>query len=105
MQSRAAHWSSLEFAHHAATAHSHPAVQVYAYRMGLMAEHLGGLQEPVFDQPQSRACLRRVNELADQNWRDFSGPKHVDMKGHLIRCAASCVPSAGCACVRVRASV
>ena len=60
--------------------------------MGLWVEHLGGRLESVFNQPQSRACLERVNGLADANWRDFSGEEPVDMKGHLVRCGLVFAP-------------
>ena len=69
--------------------------QVYAYRMGLWAEHLGGQLQGLWNQPHSLACVRRVNELADRNWHDFAGDQDVDMRGHLVKCAKA-LPRGSC---------
>lgn len=61
-----------------------PKGEVYGYRMALWLEHLGGKHDPVYDQPQSLACVKRVNYLAEQNWLQFSGEEECDMTGHLI---------------------
>ena len=61
-----------------------PKGEVYGYRMALWLEHLGGKHDPVYDQPHSLACVKRVNYLAEQNWLQFSGEEDCDMTGHLI---------------------
>ena len=63
---------------------AYPKGEVYGYRMALWLEHLGGKYGPVYDQPHSLACVKRVNYLAEQNWLQFSGKEDCDMTGHLI---------------------
>ncbi len=63
---------------------AYPKGEVYGYRMALWLEHLGGKYDPVYDQPHSLACVKRVNYLAEQNWLQFSGEEDCDMTGHLI---------------------
>ena len=63
---------------------AYPKGEVYGYRMALWLEHLGGKYDPVYDQPHSLACVKRVNYLAEQNWLQFSGEEECDMTGHLI---------------------
>lgn len=52
--------------------------------MSLWAEHLGPL-EPIFEEPESLECVRRVNHLAEKNWQQYAAPEVTDMTGHLIR--------------------
>jgi phospholipase D1/2 len=61
-----------------------PRGQVFGYRMSLWAEHLGPL-EPTFEEPESLDCVRRVNDLAERNWQQYTAPEVTDMAGHLIR--------------------
>ncbi|KAJ3683485.1 hypothetical protein LUZ60_013712 [Juncus effusus] len=64
---------------------SHPHGEVYGYRMSLWAEHLGSI-ESCFSHPQSKECVRRVNEMAEQNWQDYVSPEiNKEMKGHLMK--------------------
>lgn len=63
---------------------AYPKGEVYGYRMALWLEHLGGKYDPLYDQPHSLECIKRVNDLAEQNWMQFSGEEDVDMTGHLI---------------------
>ncbi|CAN6222926.1 unnamed protein product [Urochloa humidicola] len=63
---------------------SPPRGQVYGYRMSLWAEHLGTVEE-CFRRPESEECVRRVNQMADDNWAGYVSPQMVDMKGHLMR--------------------
>lgn len=63
---------------------AYPKGEVYGYRMALWLEHLSGKWDPVYDQPHSLECIRRVNQLAEQNWLQFNGEEDVDMSGHLI---------------------
>ncbi|KAF8019374.1 hypothetical protein BT93_G0140 [Corymbia citriodora subsp. variegata] len=65
----------------------HPRGQVYGYRMSLWAEHLGDLEDS-FREPQSTECVKRVNKIAEQNWKayvdeDQHNPK--EMRGHLMQ--------------------
>lgn len=52
--------------------------------MSLWAEHLGGLEE-CFVKPDTVRCVRRVNELAEENWKTYVGSENKEMKGHLMR--------------------
>lgn len=63
---------------------AYPKGEVYGYRMALWLEHLGGKFDPVYDQPHSLECVKRVNSLAQQNWLQFDGNEDIDMSGHLI---------------------
>ncbi|KAG0497352.1 hypothetical protein HPP92_002043 [Vanilla planifolia] len=62
----------------------HPHGQVYGYRMSLWAEHLGQLEES-FREPESLECVRRINELAEDNWKTYVAPQVKEMNGHLMR--------------------
>ncbi|CAA6660147.1 unnamed protein product [Spirodela intermedia] len=62
----------------------HPRGQVFGYRMSLWAEHLGTL-EGVFEEPHALGCVRRVNELSDNNWQAYISEETEVMKGHLMR--------------------
>ncbi|KAL5704790.1 phospholipase D [Ranunculus cassubicifolius] len=63
---------------------SHPHGQVYGYRMSLWAEHLASVED-TFSEPQTIECVRRVNELAEQNWQLFVSSNNEEMKGHLMK--------------------
>eukprot|EP00268_Persea_americana_P000033 TRINITY_DN10013_c0_g1_i20.p1 TRINITY_DN10013_c0_g1~~TRINITY_DN10013_c0_g1_i20.p1 ORF type:complete len:228 (-),score=33.49 TRINITY_DN10013_c0_g1_i20:465-1148(-) len=63
---------------------SHPHGEVYGYRMSLWAEHLGFLED-LFQEPQTIECVRRINQLAEFNWRTFVSDEIAEMKGHLIK--------------------
>lgn len=52
--------------------------------MSLWAEHLT-IVEDCFSEPHTLECVRRVNELADQNWELYVSKKNIEMKGHLMR--------------------
>ncbi|CAK9155336.1 unnamed protein product [Ilex paraguariensis] len=62
----------------------HPHGQVYGYRMSLWAEHLGTLQNS-FHEPQTLGCVRKVNQIATQNWKAFVAEDHKEMMGHLMQ--------------------
>ncbi|KAK1299734.1 Phospholipase D delta [Acorus calamus] len=62
----------------------HPHGQVYGYRMSLWAEHLG-LIEDLFSEPQTLSCVRRVNKLAEENWKAYVSDEVREMKGHLMK--------------------
>ncbi|KAF8019366.1 hypothetical protein BT93_G0133 [Corymbia citriodora subsp. variegata] len=65
----------------------HPHGQVYGYRMSLWAEHLGDLEDS-FREPQSTECVKRVNKIAEQNWKAYVDEDHhnpKEMRGHLMQ--------------------
>ncbi|XP_031400388.1 phospholipase D delta isoform X1 [Punica granatum] len=62
----------------------HPRGQVYGYRMSLWAEHLGHIED-CFEEPKSLECVRKVNEMADSNWRDFAAENFTPLQGHLLK--------------------
>nr|AEI99558.1 phospholipase D delta [Litchi chinensis] len=61
-----------------------PFGQVYGYRMSLWAEHLGEL-ESHFKEPESLECVKRVNDIADENWKRFTAPDFTLLQGHLLK--------------------
>ncbi|KAK3028224.1 hypothetical protein RJ639_037558 [Escallonia herrerae] len=62
----------------------HPRGQVYGYRMSLWAEHLGILENS-FHEPQTLECVRRVNKIAQRNWKAFVAEETEQMMGHLMQ--------------------
>ncbi|CAN6291154.1 unnamed protein product [Urochloa humidicola] len=63
-----------------------PRGQVYGYRMSLWAEHLGGAVEECFRRPETEECVRRVKEMAEENWDKYVSPDmEGTMGGHLLR--------------------
>ncbi|KAG8061724.1 hypothetical protein GUJ93_ZPchr0003g17345 [Zizania palustris] len=61
-----------------------PRGQVYGYRMSLWAEHLGAVED-CFRRPETGECVRRVNEMAEENWRAYVSPDMEETRGHLMR--------------------
>ncbi|XP_024639619.1 phospholipase D delta isoform X2 [Medicago truncatula] len=62
----------------------HPHGQIYGYRMSLWAEHLGMLDE-TFKEPERLECVRKVNEIADDNWRKYASEEMSLLQGHLLK--------------------
>ncbi|CAO2829483.1 unnamed protein product [Amaranthus hypochondriacus] len=62
----------------------HPRGQIYGYRTSLWAEHLGTLHE-AFDEPESLECVRKVNEIAEDNWSKFTAETFCTLQGHLLK--------------------
>ncbi|KAM1261524.1 hypothetical protein ACFX14_026755 [Malus domestica] len=62
----------------------HPRGQIYGYRMSLWAEHLDML-DPCFEEPESLKCMRKVNEVAGENWTRFTSPEFTLLQGHLMK--------------------
>ncbi|XP_030523736.1 phospholipase D delta-like [Rhodamnia argentea] len=60
----------------------HPRGQVYGYRMSLWAEHLGEV-EGCFNEPGSLECVKKVNEIAGNNWSNFKAKG--SLQGHLLQ--------------------
>ncbi|KAL2633969.1 hypothetical protein R1flu_005448 [Riccia fluitans] len=70
--------------HHVhARALKHPHGQVYGYRMGLWAEHLGFVDSS-FNNPSSLECVHTINDAAERNWAQYTAEEVTDMKGHLM---------------------
>ncbi|KAL5557797.1 hypothetical protein UlMin_034008 [Ulmus minor] len=63
---------------------AHPRGQVYGYRMSLWAEHLG-LVEKCFKEPQDLDCVKKVNEIAEENWKNFVAEEFTPLQGHLLK--------------------
>ncbi|GAU22672.1 hypothetical protein TSUD_234940 [Trifolium subterraneum] len=57
---------------------------IYGYRMSLWAEHLGMLDE-TFKEPERLECVRKVNEIANDNWRIYSSEEMSVLQGHLLK--------------------
>ncbi|VFQ92719.1 unnamed protein product [Cuscuta campestris] len=62
----------------------HPRGQVYGYRMSLWAEHLGMLEE-CFNEPGELQCVKKVNEVARENWRKYTDDTFHHLQGHLLQ--------------------
>ncbi|PON93972.1 Phospholipase D [Trema orientale] len=62
----------------------HPRGQVYGYRMSLWAEHMG-LVENCFKEPESLDCVKRVNQIAENNWTNFTADDFTSLQGHLLK--------------------
>lgn len=59
-------------------------VQIYGYRMSLWAEHLG-MVETCFKEPESRECVKKVNSIAEDNWKCFTAEGFTPLQGHLLK--------------------
>jgi phospholipase D1/2 len=59
-------------------------MQVYGYRMSLWAEHLASV-EALFKKPESLECVKRVNEIADENWKRYTDDTFIPLQGHLLK--------------------
>ena len=64
--------------------------QIHGFRMALWYEHLG-LLDNSFLQPESLGCIRKVNQLAEKNWKLYSSERmddddgdENDLPGHLL---------------------
>lgn len=62
----------------------HPHGQVYGYRMSLWAEHLG-LTHDCFKDPESLDCVKRVNKIAEDNWKKYTADDYTPLQGHLMK--------------------
>ncbi|KAH9311220.1 hypothetical protein KI387_026255, partial [Taxus chinensis] len=62
----------------------HPHGQVYGYRMSLWAEHLGMIED-CFHYPESLECVRRVKDISENYWKQFSSDQATEMRGHLMK--------------------
>ncbi|KAI4336729.1 hypothetical protein L6164_015220 [Bauhinia variegata] len=62
----------------------HPRGQVYGYRMSLWMEHLG-IPDDCFKEPGSLDCVKRVNEIAEDNWNNYTAEEFIPLQGHLLK--------------------
>ncbi|KAH6784592.1 phospholipase D delta [Perilla frutescens var. hirtella] len=62
----------------------HPLGQIYGYRMSLWAEHLG-MVENCFIEPEAVECVKRVNEVAEDNWQRYTSEEFKLLQGHLLK--------------------
>ncbi|KAL1569779.1 phospholipase D [Salvia divinorum] len=62
----------------------HPHGQIYGYRMSLWAEHLG-MVENSYNTPQDVECVKRVNEIAEDNWKRYTCDEFKELQGHLLK--------------------
>ncbi|GAA0143638.1 phospholipase [Lithospermum erythrorhizon] len=63
---------------------NYPRGQIYGYRMSLWAEHLGAL-EKCYEEPESLQCVKRVNEIADENWKRYVDESFTKLQGHILK--------------------
>lgn len=59
-------------------------MQVYGYRMSLWAEHMGEMEE-CYKEPHKWECLKRVNQVATQNWKRFTAENFSALQGHILK--------------------
>ncbi|KAK4416876.1 Phospholipase D delta [Sesamum alatum] len=62
----------------------HPHGEVYGYRMSLWAEHLGTV-ENCFKEPETLECVKRVNEVGEDNWKRYASDDFTLLQGHLLK--------------------
>ncbi|KAK4490475.1 hypothetical protein RD792_001152 [Penstemon davidsonii] len=62
----------------------HPRGQIYGYRTSLWAEHLGMVEE-CFKEPETLECVKRVNEIAVDNWKNYTNDEFTPLQGHLLK--------------------
>ncbi|PWA49563.1 phospholipase D delta [Artemisia annua] len=62
----------------------HPHGQVYGYRMSLWAEHLGILEE-CYKEGETLECVKKVNEIAEENWKRFANDEFSELQGHIMK--------------------
>eukprot|EP00997_Jenningsia_sp_PLL12_P003167 NODE_1577_length_1123_cov_59.015829_g1285_i0.p1 GENE.NODE_1577_length_1123_cov_59.015829_g1285_i0~~NODE_1577_length_1123_cov_59.015829_g1285_i0.p1 ORF type:complete len:154 (+),score=50.30 NODE_1577_length_1123_cov_59.015829_g1285_i0:514-975(+) len=69
--------------------------QVSGFRLSLWAEHLQ-MYDPVFQDPSSLECMRRVNSLALTNWEVYANPDMSRLPhGHLLKYPYDIDPTTG----------
>ena len=60
-----------------------PRGDVHGFRLHCWATITNTMEE-VFKDPSSIACVRRINEIAEENWETFISTQPVEMDSHLI---------------------
>ena len=69
---------------HVATASILPRGDVHAFRLSLWAAHTG-VNDPIYDNPQTPECARHINEIAQQNWDIYAGKAVIDLPAPLMK--------------------
>ena len=57
-----------------------PRGDIHSFRLNLFGEHLN-CYDPVFDDPSSIECVRKVREIAEANWEAYMSDEVVEMHG------------------------
>ncbi|KAK3043722.1 hypothetical protein RJ639_001918, partial [Escallonia herrerae] len=57
---------------------------IFIFRMVLWFEHLE-IVDDIFLHPETLECIRKVNELAEENWHIYSSGDVQEFPGHLLR--------------------
>lgn len=52
--------------------------------MSLWAEHLEST-EACFKEPESLECVKRVNKIAEENWKKYTADDFSPLQGHLLK--------------------
>ena len=52
--------------------------------MSLWAEHLGGV-DSVYEEPENVECVRTVNQVAKNNWKNYTSDEFSSLQGHLLK--------------------
>jgi phospholipase D1/2 len=60
-----------------------PHGDIHGFRLHCWASITNKMEE-VFKNPSSVECVRRMNEIAEENWSNFVSPQPVEMDSHLI---------------------
>jgi len=68
---------------HMPTEDSVPNGDVHAFRLHCWATTTNKMED-VFKDPSSLDCVRRLNAIAEKNWKDFVSPELIEMDSHLI---------------------
>jgi phospholipase D1/2 len=68
---------------HLATKESIAHGDIHGYRLHCWATIMAKMED-VFRYPASVECVRRVNEIAEENWKVFCSDQVQDMKSHLL---------------------
>lgn len=52
--------------------------------MSLWAEHLGILEE-CYKEAETLECVRRVNDVAENNWKRYTADDFSELQGHILK--------------------
>jgi phospholipase D1/2 len=72
-------WQPAHLATRASIAHG----EIHGFRLHCWSSIMGEMED-VFREPASAKCARRVNEIAEKNWKAFCSDQVQDMQSHLI---------------------
>jgi len=68
---------------HLATSEGVPHGEVHGFRLHVWESITNSLDD-VFKDPSSLACVRRLNEIAEENWAMYTQEESVEMNSHLL---------------------